>query len=116
MTSFLPRDVIEGLEVARKLARGKNSRFRVHAGDRILPLSRVWNDGFALEQGAGTGLRGLVDVYDGTRHLWRCLIVASEDDGHETKFEFKRATAASERAPLDFWQGENAPVGLIARD
>ncbi len=58
-------------------------------------------------------LRGLVDIYDGARHLYQCLIVASEAQDGEMIYEFKRHTAAVDRAPLDFSPEENAPVALI---
>ena len=41
------------------------------------------------------------------------LIVASSIDNGELVCDFKRATPVSERAALDFWRDENAPVGYL---
>jgi hypothetical protein len=60
-------------------------------------------------------LRGLVDLYDGSRHLYQCLIVASEEEGDEMRYEFKRNTPAVDSAPLDFERDANKPVALIGR-
>jgi len=60
-------------------------------------------------------LRGLVDLYDGSRHLYQCLIVASEEEGGEMRYEFKRNTRAVDSAPLDFERDANKPVALIGR-
>ena len=58
-------------------------------------------------------LRGLVDLYDGAKHLMQCLIVASEEQAGEMQFEFKRATVVEDRPAVDFEKAANAPVGLI---
>ena len=58
-------------------------------------------------------MRGLVDIYDGSIHMYQCLIVASEEEGGEMRYEFKRNTRAVQSAPLDFERSENAPVALI---
>jgi hypothetical protein len=52
-----------------------------------------------------------VDLYDGTKHLYQCLIVASEEEAGEMRYEFKRNTRAEDKVPLDF---EQAPAALIA--
>jgi hypothetical protein len=58
---------------------------------------------------------GLVDIYDGSRHVLQCLIVASEIDAGELVCSFKWATAVTGKAPLDYWRDENAPVGYLPR-
>jgi hypothetical protein len=59
------------------------------------------------------GLRGLIDVYDGTNQIFECLIVASSVENGELICEFKRSTPVADKAPLDFWRDENAPVGYL---
>lgn len=113
MSEFLPKEVREGLEAARKDDLRKKSRLRVHAGEKIYPVLRFWDGGFALDAEDAPHLRGLVDLYNGGVHLYQCLIVASEEEDGEMQFEFKRNTAAVDRAPLDFYRDENAPVALI---
>ncbi len=116
MSEYLPKDVRDGLELARKQKLRKKSRMRVKAGDQVFTILRYWDRGFALDADDVPHLRGLVDVYDGARHMSQCLIVASEEDAGEMVYEFKRATPHSEIAPLDYEIAENAPIALLAND
>ncbi len=115
MLEFLPKDVREGLELARKRAAKRRSRLRVQVGEAVFPVLRFWHDGFALDADLTPQLRGLVDVYDGGRHIFQCLIVASTVENGEIVCEFKRSTAVVDKAPLDFWKDENAPVGFLTK-
>jgi hypothetical protein len=116
MLEFLPKEVREGLEAARMRDLKKRSRLRVQVGEAVFPVLRFWHDGFALEAGLSPGkLRGLVDVYDGSRHVFQCLIMASSIENGELVCDFKRSTAVSDRAPLDYWRDESAPVGYLPR-
>ncbi|MFM2355618.1 MAG: hypothetical protein RLZZ528_1354 [Pseudomonadota bacterium] len=115
MSEFLPQDVRAGLEEARKTRLGRKSRLRVSAGDETFQILRFWEDGFSLDADQTTHLRGLVDIYDGGRHLYQSLIVASEVEAGELICVMKRSTAALDRAPVDFARDENAPVGLLPR-
>ena len=60
-------------------------------------------------------LRGLVDLYDGARHLKRCLIVASEEEGDEMRYELKVVNEASGEQPVDFERDPHTPIGLITK-
>ncbi|MXW84875.1 MAG: hypothetical protein F4Z55_02765 [Boseongicola sp. SB0667_bin_21] len=112
MSEFLPKEVREGLELARKRSSRRRGRLNVRAGDRCVAVLRCWESGFAIDAENSQALRGLVDLYDGGRHLSQCLIVASREDADERVYEFKRATPASDRVPLDYeWQFK--PFGLI---
>lgn len=113
MTTFVSREVREGLDAARLAGLRKRSRLRVKAGEDVFPVLRLWKSGFSVESEKVPALRGLVDVFDGTNHLCQCLIVASEEEGGEMRYEFKRSTAAASSAPLDFYRDPGAPVGLI---
>lgn len=113
MSEFLPKEVREGIEAARKQALRESSRLRVQVGDAVFPILRYWDTGFALDSEDAPNLRGLVDLYDGANHLYQCLIVASEDSGDEMIYEFKRSTAAVDKAPLDFVRPDDAPVALL---
>lgn len=115
MSDHLPKEVRDGLELARRADRRKNNRLRLHVGDAVLPVLRAWEDGFALSLEDAPRLRGLVDLYDGSRHLSRCLIVASSEETHEMVYEFKRATEAVDRQPLDFERLQDAPIALLAK-
>lgn len=113
MNGFLPKEVQAGLDAARKRALKRKTRLRIHVGDDIYPVLRFEEGGFTLDSANAPYLRGFVDLYDGSRHLYQCLIVASSEEGDEMYYEFKRATAAEDRPPLDFYVDENAPIALV---
>lgn len=115
MSTFLSKEVLDGLEQARKHDLRRNSRLRVHVDDEIFAVLRFWETGFALDAEDAPHLRGLVDLYDGSRHIYQCLIVASEEERGEMIYEFKRNTAVVDKAPLDFVRDENAPIALLGR-
>ena len=77
--NFLPKEVQAGLDAARKKDMKRKTRMRVRVGDDIYPLLRFEENGFSLDHSNAPHLRGLVDLYDGARHLYQCLIVASSD-------------------------------------
>lgn len=115
MFEFLSREVRAGLEEARKRAERRRSRLRVHAGNEIYPILRFWHDGLALDAAKVSQLRGLVEIHDGSRHLYTSLIVASEVSGGELICEMKRSTPAADQPLADWVRDEDAPVALIPR-
>lgn len=115
MSTFLSDEVKAGLAAARKKAQRKGSRLRVHVGDDVFPILRFWDSGFAMDIENAPKLRGLVDLYHGGVHLYQCLIVASSEEGDEMQYEFKRNTAAVEKAPLDFYRDPETPIALLPR-
>jgi hypothetical protein len=116
MLEFLPKEVREGLDAARKRDRARKSRLRIQLGEAVFPVLRMWDDGIALDADRVPRLRGLVDVYDGARHVCQCLIVASTVENGELVCEFKRSTPAEDRPALDFWRDENLPVGFLPKN
>ncbi|MGE4327816.1 MAG: hypothetical protein AB7E21_17180 [Pseudodonghicola sp.] len=116
MTTYLSKELSEGLAAARLAGLKKASRLRVLADDSFYPVLRMWKDGFSVEASEAAHLRGLVDLYEGSRHLYQCLIVAAEEEGGEMRFDFKRHTAASETPPLvDYSREPDAPAALLVR-
>ncbi len=115
MLEFLPNEVVEALAAARNREVTRKSRLRVQVGETVFPVLRFWHDGFAMDAAFATKLRGLVDVYDGSRHVFQCLIVASTVEHGQLVCEFKRNTAVRDSAPLDYWRDEHAPVGYLPR-
>ena len=113
MTTFMSKEVREGLEAARLAGLKKASRLRVLANEDYHHVLRMWQTGFAVEADSVPHLRGLVDLYDGGVHLYQCLIVASEAEAGEMCYEFKRNTVAVDAAPLDFFRDPKAPVALL---
>ncbi|MCC6305171.1 MAG: hypothetical protein IT545_08250 [Rhodobacteraceae bacterium] len=113
MMEHLPEDLRRGLAEAARRDTRRKARFRIRVGGQEFPVLRLWDKGFALSREHGAGLRGLVDLFEGGRHLSQCLIVASAEDGDTVRCEFKRSTAATDRAPRDFAPEEDAPAGLL---
>lgn len=102
MVGYMPKEVREGLEAARKREQRKRGRMRLEVGGESFTVLRYWETGLAVDAENAAHLRGLADLYDGGRHVAQCLIVASEEDGDEVVFEFKRQTAAGRPAPCRF--------------
>lgn len=115
MQMFFPKELSEGLAAGRLDQARKKSRLRVEAGGASYPVLRLWSDGMAIDAEHTTHLRGLVDIYDGARHIFQCLIVASGVDGGQLTCSFKRATAVLDRAALDYVRREDAPAGYLPR-
>jgi len=113
MTTYVPKEVQAGLEAARLAGLKKTSRVRVMIGDESYPVLHLWKTGFAVEAESIPALRGLVDLFESGRHLYQCLIVASEQEGGEMRYEFKRNTLAADKAPLDFYRDPEAPIALL---
>ncbi len=109
----LPKEVREGLQRARKRDLGRKNRLRMHAGDEVYPILRLWDGGLSLDAETAPHIPGFIDIYDGSRQLYQCLVVCSSVEGGERIYEFKRQTAAVERPPLDFYLDEDAPVALL---
>jgi len=113
MEAFFSSEVMDGLKAARKSAERKTNRLRVHVGKDIYPVIKFWGGGFSVDLETVPKLRGLVDLYDGSRHVSQCLIIRSNQDGERVNYEFKRKTEASDHAPLDYERDESAPIALL---
>ena len=115
MTTFLPKEVAEGLAAAQKKSLKKSSRLRVRVGETYYKILHYWDTGFAIDLEEAPKLRGLIDIYDGGRHLYQCLIIASAEEGDQMHYEFKRNTQANDKAPLDFVRPDDAPIALLEK-
>ena len=89
-------------EAAQRAAR--RSGLTLHAGRRVHPVLRLWDTGLALPAEAGAHLSGRVDIYDGRRHMFHALIVASSEEHAEGEVicTFKRITPALATPPRDY--------------
>ncbi|WP_425092780.1 hypothetical protein [Tropicimonas sp. S265A] len=115
MSSYLPKEVREGLNLARKRDALKKNRLKVRIGESSFPIRTFGERDFTLAVEDTPNLRGLVDIFDGGRHLYQALIVTAALDGPEMRYEFKRVTEARETPPLDYDRDEAAPVALLPR-
>ncbi|MBU2992591.1 hypothetical protein Q4555_08220 [Octadecabacter sp. 1_MG-2023] len=115
MLESLPQSIWNELHAAQSKAAAKQTRLRVEVNGESYRIQRMTNTGFSLDLEDAPKLRGLVDIFDGGRHVSQCLIVAAAEDGNHMVYEFKRNTAASDGAPLDFERKKDAPIALLGR-
>ncbi|PRY93401.1 hypothetical protein BCF33_2269 [Hasllibacter halocynthiae] len=113
MTTFLPPEMIEDVAAARHARAAARSRLRVRVGTASFPVLRETARGFALALSDAPRLRGHVDLYDGAVHRTSCLIVASEAEGGEMYYEYKRATPIADTPAIDYERAPDAPVALL---
>jgi hypothetical protein len=113
MSSFLPQAVQDELAAAQRVARRRRATRVVHVGDEAFPILEMTDRGFSVDAEDAPRLRGLIDIYDGPRHLYQALIVASEQAGDLMRYEFKRNTPAETRAPVDFETTPDQVTGLL---
>lgn len=115
MYEFLPEAVRDGLAQARKQSIRRGNRLCVHDGDAVHRINRLWDDGFAVDAKTAPKLRGRVDIYDGSRQLYQCLVIDSAVKGDEKHFEFKWLSAIPDRPPADFVRDADAPIAMITK-
>ncbi|MEP5729052.1 MAG: hypothetical protein ABJL67_06730 [Sulfitobacter sp.] len=113
MESMLSKEILAGLDAARRMSLRKASRLRLEVDGEQTKVLHMWKTGFAVALEDAPHLRGLVDLYDGAVHLFQCLIIASAEDRGEMHYEFKRATPVADHAALDFVKSTDAPFALL---
>ncbi|MCJ8138468.1 hypothetical protein [Falsirhodobacter halotolerans] len=112
MLEFLTEELREGLRSARR-TRQRGSRLHIQLGDTVFPLRRMWGTGLSVDAARLEHLRGLVDIYDGPRHVGHCLIVASTVEGDELICEFKSFQPVYEVPPVDYERADSAVRGYL---
>lgn len=113
---FLPKEVREGLETARAKDRRKTGgKLRVQVGDTWFPIRSYDDTGFQVALDIAPKLRGLVEIHDGVNMVRTVLIVAADPSGDMMHYEFKRATAARQTAPLDYVREGPTPAGYLSQ-
>lgn len=115
MSDFLSREMRAELDAARKAGLKKKARFRVEAGPDSYPVLRLLPEGFTLDADQVGHLRGLVDLYEGLRHVAQCLITAADVDGGELICQMKWQTRADGQMPVDHVRATDAPVAYLPR-
>ncbi len=113
MSTFLSKEVQDGLEKAQKAARKKSTRLRIRIGDDAYPILTFEEHGFITASDVHIPLRGLVDIYEGPKHLYQALIVASEETPQGMRYEFKRATRPEKKPAVDYVQTRPTIAGLL---
>ncbi len=114
MESFISSEVRQGLKRAETKALRKKNRLRIFVDGQTTPILRTWDGGFSTDIEDAPTLPGLVDIYDGSRHLYQCLVIFSAREGNEMIYEYKRQTAAEDRRIADYDVIDDTPVALIS--
>jgi hypothetical protein len=110
MSTFISEDLRAGIAGDRTDEAARLHRLRVRAGKAWYPVLQRWPNGFSVATDTAPEMRGFVDLYDGDRHLCRCLVFATDESAGEVRFEFKRQTVPLDRPPADFaTDDDNAP-------
>ncbi|WP_224816797.1 hypothetical protein [Hasllibacter sp. MH4015] len=112
---FLPEGIRDELAAAQMQGRRKRASRSVQIGEEAFAILDMSDEGFAVDDTTTPHLRGLVDIFEGPRHLYQALIVAAARDGELMRYDFKRNTAASDTAPVDFEQPDNRPIALLTK-
>jgi len=89
----------------RRISVGENRPVRLlalEAGARRYPIVAYGEDSCLIESADGSMPRGLVDLFDGDRHLAQCLIVLAAPEWPYLRCFFKRRTASRLEPPRDF--------------
>ena len=114
MLEHLPEDIKTGLDAARTRALRRGTRLCVHAGDQVFPIIKLWETGFSVDPQRVPKLRGLVDIYDGPRHISQALIIAADEEDGRVVYDFKRETVVGETPIRDYVEEKPAPAGLLS--
>lgn len=114
MLEHLPEDVQSGLDAARTRALRRGTRLCVHVNDQVFPILKLWETGFSVDPARVPKLRGLVDIFDGPRHISQALIIAADEENGRVVYDFKRETVVGTSPIRDYVEEKQAPAGLLA--
>lgn len=113
MENYISKEIQAGFDQAKKRSIRKSGRLCVHADGAVYSVTRIWDGGFAMPSDQAPNLRGFVNLYDGPKHLYQCLIVFSKVENDEKIYDYKRHTEALDSQPVDFERKGNQPAGLL---
>ena len=91
-------------------------RLRLKSAGRTIDVVEAWADGFSIDSNGPQPQRGIVDLFDGARHIRHGLIYQTGADEAHVTFAFKSAHDPRMAQPCDFARAEDGPVALIGRD
>lgn len=94
------RDEADGSEAMPR--RALRPGLVLEAGTRRFPILALSGEGCVIEAADSATLRGYADIYEGGRHLARCLIVFAQPEGNLLRCSFKRRTPFRLDPPQDY--------------
>ena len=113
MSTFLPKEVQDGLNAARRRDQRRKSRMMVEGNGQTYRILKFWDGGFSVERAQADQLRGFVDIYDRGHHLYQALIVAAYEEDGLMLYDFKRMSKVSDQPPRDFVEAPVEIKGLL---
>lgn len=93
----------------------KKQRLRVKSAGREIDVVEAWADGFSIRNSGPQPGRGIVDLFDGARHIRHGLIYQTGTVGDRRIYAFKTARDPRMVQPADFARAADGPVALIPR-
>ena len=115
MIDTLPEAIRKGLAQARQASLHRNDRLCVHDGEDVYRILRFWDDGLSIDKKHGDRLRGRVEIYDGARHLYQCLIENGREEADEIVFDFKWLHPVAEQPAADFVRADGPAKLMISK-
>ncbi len=113
MSTHLPPEVLAGLRKAQLASKKSKARWRVRVDDQVFPILEMSQSEFAMASEATPALRGLVDIYDGSRYVSQCLIMHAREEDDMRVYEFKWNTEVRRTPALDFAREKPAIAGYL---
>ncbi len=93
----------------------KKHRLRLRSAGREIDIVDAWADGFSIRVSGPQPGRGIVDLFDGARHIRHGLIYQTGTVGDRRIYAFKTAQDPRMAQPADFARAADGPVALIPR-
>ncbi len=82
--------------------RAPGAKLTLRIGSRRYPIVNQAAGTCLIQAPEDAPLRGVADIYEGDRHVARCLILLSESHGDHMRLSYKWRTPVQSVPPLDF--------------
>ena len=113
MEPVIQEKIIREIEVDWLKKKRKVSRYNLISDNREIKILSIGEKNFLVDREDADGLRGLVSVFEGTKQIFDCLIVRSENYGAAACFEYKRKTRTDNKPAKDFVIDPDHPIGNL---
>ncbi len=113
---MIQEKIIREIEVDWLKKKRKTSRYCLKSDNREIKILSIGEENFLVEREDASGLRGLVSVFEGSKQIFDCLIIRSENFGPAACFEYKRKTKTDNKPAKDFVLDPDHPIGSLPPD
>jgi len=97
----------------RRVKPKRKQRLRIQSGTRTIDIVNAWDGGFALSRSGPQPKRGVVDLFNGARHIRHGLVYQTGATEELVLYTFKLAQDPRMAQPADFERAPDGPVALI---